>query len=69
MEQSLESPARARRPDLARWFNAPYRDSGHYSTTGSSVKFSLTSLEGTVDYDGVVQGDSLQLNSLSDSAT
>jgi hypothetical protein len=47
---------------IARWFKAPYSNSGHYSISGSSLKFSLTSPQGTVDYDGVICGSSLQVN-------
>jgi hypothetical protein len=39
------------------WFNETWKRSGKYSTNGSSVKFSI----GIDDYDGVVQGSSLQL--------
>ena len=40
-------------------------NSGKYVITGSSIRFSLTSPEGTVDYDGVFQGSSLKLNTYS----
>lgn len=61
--------------EIERWFNAPYEDSGTYSISGSSIRFSLTSppatvkvgrvrrsVGGKVDYDGVIQGSLLQLN-------
>ena len=40
-----------------KWFNETWKKSGKYSISGSSVKFSI----GTYDYDGVLQGSSLQL--------
>jgi hypothetical protein len=40
-----------------KWFNETWKRSGKYSISGSSVKFSI----GTYDYDGVIQGSSLQL--------
>lgn len=39
------------------WFNEAWKRSGKYSVRDSSVKFSI----GTTDYDGVIQGASLQL--------
>ena len=47
------------------WFKAPYRNSGKFSLEGFSVKFSLTDAAATVDYDGVVRGSVLQLDSYS----
>lgn len=40
------------------WFNESYKSSGKYHINSSSLKFSI----GTFDYDGVVQGTTLQLN-------
>jgi hypothetical protein len=39
--------------------------SGRYTLSGSTVKFLITSPEGTVDYDGQLQNNSLTLNSFS----
>jgi len=38
---------------------------GEYSINGSSIKFSLSYPNGPVDYDGVIQGASLELNFVS----
>ena len=40
-----------------------YISTGRYLITGSNIEFSSTSEDGTVDYKGVIQGDSLILNS------
>ena len=47
------------------WFKAPYQNSGRFSLNGSSIKFSLIDVTGTVDYDGVVRGSVLQLETYS----
>jgi hypothetical protein len=57
--------------NIERWFNAPYENSGRYSVSSTSIRFSLTRPlskvgrlrmpGGTVDYDGVIQDSSLQL--------
>jgi len=50
----------------ARALNDPSLFFGEYSISGSSIKFSLTYPNGpAVDYDGTIQGSSLQLNFVS----
>jgi len=41
---------------IKKWFRRPYRNSGKYAITGNEIRFSLTSLEGTVDYEGTING-------------
>jgi len=38
------------------------RYTGRYTLSGSTVKFSLTSTDGTLDYDGLLRNNSLSLN-------
>lgn len=48
--------------DLRRWFNKPYENTGTYSFKDASITFSLTSPEGTVDYEGSIVRRLLTLN-------
>jgi hypothetical protein len=48
--------------DLKRWFNRPYRNSGTYLFVGNNIKFSLSSPQGTVDYEGSIARQVLTLN-------
>jgi hypothetical protein len=51
--------------EIQSWFNEPYEQSGKYSVSGSSIKFSIVSSKGTVDYDGLIRGSSLVLSRFS----
>jgi len=47
---------------IARWFKKPYDTWGRYHITGSSIKFYLMDYDNTFEYDGTIQGSSMQLN-------
>jgi hypothetical protein len=47
------------------WFHKPFRSSGTYQIQGSAIQFSIQSPEGTVDYQGRMQGTALTLDSFS----
>ncbi|MGD1154673.1 MAG: PEGA domain-containing protein [Terriglobia bacterium] len=51
--------------EINAWFHKGYEDSGTYQIQGSTIRFSLTSKDGTVDYSGKMQKDTLTLDSLS----
>jgi hypothetical protein len=51
--------------DLDDWFHEGWENSGTYQTQGSSIKFSLTDKNGTVDYSGRIQGGTLILDWIS----
>jgi hypothetical protein len=48
--------------EIKGWFRRPYNDTGSYRIEGSKIKFSLTSHEGTIDYEGEISGYTLRLN-------
>jgi hypothetical protein len=54
---SIGSPA-----EIQSWFKMPFRNTGDYSISGSSIKFSTHSPEGTVDFEGTIRGTLLELN-------
>ena len=47
--------------NLKKWFRRPYHNKGVYKIRSENIKFSLTSKEGTVDYEGFIRGDRLYL--------
>lgn len=48
--------------EIKKWFRRPYVDSGRYRIDGDKISFSVTSPEGTVDYNGVIRGSNLNLD-------
>jgi hypothetical protein len=48
--------------EIKNWFRRPYVNSGEYRIDGTSITFSLTSPEGTVNYKGVIRGSNLNLD-------
>jgi hypothetical protein len=51
--------------EIKKWFRSPYNTSGSYELRGSQIRFTLTAPEGTVDYDGVVNGNFMRVKVLS----
>lgn len=52
---------------IAKWFDKSLKDvsNGHYTLTGTHIKFSSTDSHGTVDYEGDIQNDQIELKTFS----
>jgi hypothetical protein len=50
---------------ILKWFHDPYSSSGTYLLQGSAIRFSITSPQGVVAYEGTVQGTVVSLDSIS----